>query len=207
MPSKQTACDFGSPDFKSGGFGSADLVSADIGNRLRVARGSNPTLDWRKPALALVASNLLEMTRLRSSELELGSTHDAPARIAVAPEQWRSFLENFSRQHRGWLVTLESSPQDRSPLALPSDWRLQEVVAPPNAPRGELCIAMSREGEDFLRCLSSAVRLTLLRDASGADSGLEIASADGSVLTLHFRAAAKPETLDGVLPDNVQRRR
>jgi hypothetical protein len=121
--------------------------------------------------------------------------------IEIPASQWTSFLDSFSLQHEGWLVTLlVTSRTDKSVKV--RDARLERITAAEVNERSQIRVAVLADSKDrLIHQVSNPVGVTFKRNLSGAHEGLDITSADGSVTSLRFRMAAHPETLDGVLPD------
>jgi hypothetical protein len=94
----------------------------------------------------------------------------------ISRRDWPAALERFSREHRGWLVTVGSSQEERA---------LRSVAAGTDA-------VVVKLGDEELRIdAPTAIRVE--------DTGLEI-EAGGRVTRLRFRTTARPETLDGIAP-------
>jgi hypothetical protein len=116
----------------------------------------------------------------------------------VEPREWISFLDGFSRQHEGWLASIE--------IAMPGG-KLTEVV---NRRLRGVSIdhadgiqrAYVEVGDSPDQCLTHVVesprRIWFKRTRAGAHEGLEIESADGSTTIVRFRSAMLPEMLDGI---------
>jgi hypothetical protein len=116
----------------------------------------------------------------------------------VESKEWISFLDGFSRQHEGWLASIE--------VAMPGG-RLTEVV---NRRLRGVSIdhahgkqrAYVEVGDAPDQCITHVVdsprRITFKRTASGAHEGLEIESADGSTTIVRFRSAMLPEMIDDI---------
>lgn len=120
----------------------------------------------------------------------------------VPRDQWRDFLEGFSRRHRAWLATVDQS----------GDAIARDGLA--EAPLG--AVTATREGRDV-----SAIEITFAGDGhvplrvenptavrvrqtgNGAESGLEIVDDQGVSTRVGFRATARPEMLDGLAPGEL----
>ncbi len=124
----------------------------------------------------------------------------------ILPHQWPRFCEEFSRQHRGWLVT--TSVLERS-----SDVLVDEMDASHahrtarDLPFSGLSLEPSRRdlmlllGEGKLHItepIADVTRIRLLETDEGAHAGLRIDKSDDTGVLLRFRVAARPESLDGV---------
>jgi hypothetical protein len=127
----------------------------------------------------------------------------------VPREYWSRFCERFSRQHRGWMVTMglfdterldtDSPATAEAPRILGSDVILQGVAAVQNGRGIDLSITAADERDRLARILlHSPVRLRFERASSGAHQGLRIDTATGQTLLIHFRAAARPDLVNGM---------
>jgi hypothetical protein len=120
----------------------------------------------------------------------------------VPRDEWPLFFDIFSRQHEGWLVTIEvrgqPSLQSRKPQVDARDLALEVITA--DLSDKEDGIAVSVGDQDRLTyIIQEPVRVNLDQTEEGADAALHIESAEGAITTVRFRAAVLPETLDGIL--------
>jgi hypothetical protein len=122
----------------------------------------------------------------------------------VPRDQWKDFLEGFSRRHRAWLATVDQSGDaighaglTEAPLgAVTATRQGREVSA--------IEIAFAGDGHIPLRVENpTAVRVRQTGD--GAESGLEIVDDQGVSTRVGFRATARPEMLDGIAPGEIQK--
>jgi hypothetical protein len=119
--------------------------------------------------------------------------HDVP-RI-----EWPEFLERFSREHRAWLATIHGIEDDRPLTRVPS------------APIKTLTL-VREEPDDTLRLtLANGISLCAPRPCAvrvqytdgGIERALEIETFDGVLIRIAFRAAARPDELDGLAPGEM----
>ena len=110
----------------------------------------------------------------------------------IPRSRWREFLDEFSRVHQGWLVTVESVPARDVPGVLMRDVPLLGV----SDERGKIQIATAADTSHTHRMIDAAI-LRVDR-VGGAERGLEIESEDGSMLRLRFRSAVPAELVDGL---------
>jgi hypothetical protein len=121
--------------------------------------------------------------------------------IEVPASEWASILNSFSLQHEGWLATISTTSGPEKSVKV-RNARLKCITATELDEIRHIRIVLLGDDEEHLvHPVSNPVTLTFRRNLSGADEGLDITSADGSITSLRFRVAAVPETLDGVLPD------
>lgn len=64
--------------------------------------------------------------------------------------------------------------------------------------RDRIYISIGGNGEHLTHPVTNPIGVTFKRGLGGAHEGLDIASSDGTVTSVRFRIAARPETLDGV---------
>jgi len=126
----------------------------------------------------------------------------ATAGREIPREEWLQFLDEFSRAHAGWLVTVEERDPERGLRELAREVPLSGISAEVSAglARGITIIAGPRDGE-WTHRIDAPIRLRVNRTPEGADEGIEAESAGGSSTRVRFRSAALPETVDGMLPE------
>ena len=119
--------------------------------------------------------------------------------IEVPRREWSSRLDEFSRIHDGWLVSLvikaKSAGEQR-------EFRLMPLVGITAEPTdgGTISIAVAEPtGENLTHMIHAPPRGSVEETDAGATAALEIESADGTKAVLRFRTTARPETVDGVL--------
>ena len=126
-------------------------------------------------------------------------------------ENWPSYLQAFSRRHRGWLVrvwvadtvSLESGMLDNTAMAI-RDLALWDIALEPKDDRTDLIIMTRDTASDVhsdhpVRHVES---IAIERDQDGEDSGLLITDADMQTTVRRIRVPAPPETVDGVTPQD-----
>ena len=117
----------------------------------------------------------------------------------IPQREWSRQLDEFSRMHQGWLVSLEI--QSRSLGAQSEFHQLPLVgVTAEAAKRNTISISVAEPtGGHFTHLIHSPTHLSIEKTDVGADAALNIESADGTQAILRFRAAALPETVDGIV--------
>jgi hypothetical protein len=123
----------------------------------------------------------------------------------VPTAQWSEFLDQFSRDHRAWLATIDrarpGSPGHTEAVERP----LASVVPQVAARRIERIEIRFQEDPHLAEPIQIDAPTSLRVDetADGVARGLEIVDADGECTRIRFRAAALPEMLDGIAPGEV----
>ena len=103
----------------------------------------------------------------------------------IARDAWSSFGESFSRQHEGWLVTMEQGRNTVAELEPLQDVRIDDSTAQVRV--GD----KSYEIENL-----NAIRVVSSNDSGTAIERVELVGSD-ETLALRFRTAIAPELVDG----------
>jgi hypothetical protein len=141
--------------------------------------------------------SLLRLFRLEYREVNKSNNLDSRE---IARGDWGSFLEVFSRQHEGWLATLEVvGPDIAQPAA--GEFPLKGVALTSVVGESEgITINLSKAPEDHVKhTIIEPTHVWLVQTQEGANAGLEIVSADGTKTLLRFRSPVLPEFVDGVV--------
>ena len=113
----------------------------------------------------------------------------------IPRDEWKSFFDIFSREHKGWLAKLEIFAQEvdaqQEPRELPlKDITLTSVVGESEA----IAINLGKTPEDHVKyTVIEPTHIWLAQNPEGANAALEIESADETRTQLRFRSAALSE--------------
>ena len=119
--------------------------------------------------------------------------------IEIPREAWAERLKEFTLLHEHWLVSLEILGESGDQTAI-RDLPLLGVTPDRVDHDRAVVISMGRTAEEHVSHMIEDVRrIVLHRRHDGADAALELESADGTKTILRFRAAALPETVDGLV--------
>ena len=121
----------------------------------------------------------------------------------VPRDQWPDFLEGFSRRHRAWLTTVDQSADvvrggsAEAPLG---------AVTATTQGRDVSAIEIAFTGDGHIPLRVEHPRILRVRQAGdGAETGLEIVDDQGVSTQVGFRAAVRPDTLDGMAAGEIQK--
>jgi hypothetical protein len=120
----------------------------------------------------------------------------------IPREDWATFFDGFSRQHEGWLATLEVFDPEMGAQEEAHELPLKGVTiaAENGAPRKGVAITLGKTaGHQVTHTIAEPTRVWLNQTSAGANAALEIESADGAKTLLRFRSALPPEMVDGVV--------
>lgn len=117
----------------------------------------------------------------------------------ILRDEWAPYFEQFSRQHEGWLVTVEILGLDIGDQVQVRNLPLEGIVVESTDAGDQMTIiAGSRPGARISHTISSPSRVWIKQSAQGADEALEIESPSGAVI-VRFRSAVLPELVDGIV--------
>ena len=119
----------------------------------------------------------------------------------IPRSEWRSFFDVFSRQHEGWLATLETFGQEIGAQAEPGELPLKSVTLTPVVGKSEaITINLGEIPKDHIKhTIIEPTHVWLVQTSEGANAALEIESADETKTLLRFRSSVLPELVDGVV--------
>lgn len=120
----------------------------------------------------------------------------------IPPDEWRAFFDSFSRQHAGWLVSLEISDRSGTQIAVRS-LPLRGIAVDAEDKPSIAVLLGSDPREHFARIVRSPERIVVDQAESGADRAVTVYEAAGLATTVRFRAPMLPEMVDGVGPNEV----
>jgi hypothetical protein len=119
----------------------------------------------------------------------------------IPRDEWTTFLDKYSRQHEGWLATLEVFAPDIGAQEEARDLPLEGIIADSkDANRETIAISLGDNPENHLtHTITDPTRLWLEQTAEGANAALEVESAGDVKTLLRFRSALPAEMVDGVV--------
>ena len=117
--------------------------------------------------------------------------------------EWNAFIEMFSRQHEGWLVTIEVLGRDIGAQEEAHELPLVGITADLQGSDADaISIIVGRAAEDHItHTVAGAARVRLEQAENGADEALEIEGTDDTKTLVRFRFAMLPELVDGIVSE------
>ena len=121
--------------------------------------------------------------------------------IEIPKTEWGTFLDNFSRRHEGWLVTLEIFDPEIGAQVVERDLAMEGIVDEWDEINGNTIMIMigARPDDHVTHRIGNAVQVSLEQTDEGADAALAITSTGGTTALLRFRSAILPELVDGIV--------
>jgi hypothetical protein len=119
----------------------------------------------------------------------------------IQRDEWKPFLDTFSRQHEGWLATLEILGPDIGAQQEAGDLPLEGITATSrDSAVASIAISLGNNAEDHItHTITEPTRVWLEQTSLGANATLEIESADEVKTLLRFRSALPADMVDGVV--------
>jgi hypothetical protein len=116
----------------------------------------------------------------------------------IPREQWNGFFDSFSRQHEGWLASLELLEGTTGPQHGPLPFEGISLNSADDADSIVISLATS-PAEHVTHMIDYPKRVWLQRTAEGANASLEIEAKDATRTLLCFRSPMLPELVDGIV--------
>ena len=119
---------------------------------------------------------------------------------AIPREQWNNFFDSFSRQHEGWLATLEVFGNDLGAQQEARELPLSGISLSSAKDEGSIALSLGKEPEDHVtHIIYEPEQVWVETTSDGVNAALEIESKDQTKTLLRFRSPVLPELVDGVV--------
>jgi hypothetical protein len=121
----------------------------------------------------------------------------------IPREEWSNFFDVFSRQHEGWLATLEIFGPEVGAQEEAHELPLEGISISSEGSGGTaIAISLGKTPEDHVtHTVTTPEHVWLEQTSGGANAALEIESEDQNKALLRFRSALLPEMVDGVVTE------
>jgi hypothetical protein len=119
----------------------------------------------------------------------------------IPREEWTAFLDSFSRQHEGWLVTVEVLGEEIGAQVEAEEMMFEGVTADLKGVSEDVVSIMLGKGskERVTHNITQPTHVRIEQTEDGADMALQIEAGDRVTTLLRFRSAVLPEMVDGVV--------
>ena len=119
----------------------------------------------------------------------------------IPRNEWVAFLDSFSRQHEGWLITIEVLGRDIGAQIERREQPLTGITADlTDGGRDTITILGGGKSVGHLaHIIRAPLHVWLKETEEGAHEALQIESKDRTTTLVRFHSAVLPETVDGVL--------
>ena len=115
--------------------------------------------------------------------------------------QWHTFFDAFSRQHGGWLASLEVFANTLGAQPEAEELPLEGIsLDAPDADSEAIVITLGDTPDAHVtHTIHQPTHLWLQRTPEGADGSIEIQAEDDSSTLLRFRSPTLPDFVDGIV--------
>jgi hypothetical protein len=121
----------------------------------------------------------------------------------IPRDEWIEFLDSFSRQHEGWLVTVEVLGAEIGAQVEAERMALGGITADLKG-GGEdvISIILGKQSADHVtHNITQPTHIRIEQAESGADLALQIESMRGVTTLVRLRSAMLPEMVDGIVSE------
>jgi hypothetical protein len=118
----------------------------------------------------------------------------------VSRNEWTSFFDVFSKQHEGWIASLEILGDEVGAQAEAVELPFEGISVSAESEPQSLVINLGRTAEDHVSHTVKRPRQVWLRQTEeGANDSLEIVEEGSQKTLLRFRSPMLPELVDGIV--------
>lgn len=119
----------------------------------------------------------------------------------IPKNEWPKFFDNFSRQHEGWLVTLEIFGTEFGAQVQERELKFAGIVDEWDEIHGNQIVIMVGEKPDdhITHSIANPTQVSLEQTDEDAHAVLAIKSANGVMALMRFRSQMLPEIVDGLV--------
>ena len=120
--------------------------------------------------------------------------------IEVTRNDWTSFFDTFSKQHEGWLASLEVLGDQIGAQHEVIELPLEGISVNAEEDPESLIISFGKTPEDHVTHTVQRPRhVWVNQTVEGAHESLEIEEEDNRKTLLRFRSPVRPELVDGIV--------
>jgi hypothetical protein len=117
----------------------------------------------------------------------------------ISKTDWPAFFDSFSRQHEGWLVTLEVFGADLGAQVQETELKFEGIFNEGEVQGGRIVMMFGTKPDDHItHSINRPVSVSLEQTDEAADAALAIKSHDGVTALLRFRSPVLPEMVDAI---------
>src|SRR2546423_14227976 len=121
----------------------------------------------------------------------------------IPREEWVNYLDTFSRQHEGWLVSVEVLGAEIGAQVEAEGKPLEGITAELKGGVEDLIsINVGRTpAERVTHNITAPSHVRIEQAENGADMALQIESSEGATTLVRLRSAMLPEMVDGIVSE------
>jgi hypothetical protein len=119
----------------------------------------------------------------------------------IPRDEWVEFCDSFSRQHEGWIGTIEVLGKEIGAQVEARELPFAGITAELKTGGEDVITITAREQPEshVAHIIVSPEKVMLEETDEGAHEALKVDASDGTATLLSFRSAMLPEMVDGVV--------
>ncbi|HYC48644.1 MAG TPA: DUF5335 family protein [Burkholderiales bacterium] len=117
----------------------------------------------------------------------------------ISRADWPAFMDCFSRQHLGWLSTIEVLDSTLGAQTQVREQPFAGITAETHGGHSSIAILMGKGPDLHVGHLIRDAAHVRLKESDGAHEALQIEAGDGVTTLLTFRSVMPTELVDGVV--------
>lgn len=123
----------------------------------------------------------------------------------IPKDEWSKFFAAFSRQHEGWLVTMEMFGTEFGAQVQERELAFEGIVDEWDEIQGnQIVIMVGEKPDDHITHSIPHPTQVSVEENEGVNAVLAIKSADGVIALLRFRSPMLPEIVDGLVDQEAR---
>jgi hypothetical protein len=114
----------------------------------------------------------------------------------IPRKQWSKFLEEFTKDHQGWLTTVEKHGADSGALTEAVELPLEGIMLNLKGRQEALSLVVGKKDlphGHLLHSIETVSEIKLEESSPDADKALHVRSTDGRTTIVRFRRVVTPE--------------
>ncbi|PYS51219.1 MAG: hypothetical protein DMF68_04950 [Acidobacteria bacterium] len=126
----------------------------------------------------------------------------------IRHDEWSKFFDSFSREHAGWLATIEIIGTDVGAQEEASDLPLVGITADlKGTGKNSISIIVGEAADDHITHTITEPASVRFEKAEGVgEESLQIETSGGATTLLRLRASGLPERIEGSVPELAERK-
>lgn len=126
----------------------------------------------------------------------------------IQREEWSNFFDSFSREHTGWLATIEVIGTDVGAQEEANDLPLVGITADlKGTGENSISIIVGEAADDHItHTISEPTSVRFEKAEGSSEESLQIETAGGAATLLRLRASGLPERIEASVPELAERK-
>lgn len=126
----------------------------------------------------------------------------------IRRDEWSNFFDSFSREHAGWLATIEIIGTDVGAQEEANDLPLVGITADlKGTGKNSIAIIVGEAADDHItHSIAEPKSIRFEKAEGGSDVSFQFEATDGATTLLRLRASGLPEKIEGSVPQLAERK-